>query len=371
MVHSLPVVLLETLVPIERSPSVANIFQPNAHSKWKISTHPVSPENRQLVAEVAARMSDQKIVEVREIKEGVNSSNFIVRYAGDTLLFRCNLLPKQSSELEWLGLLMEYLCERSVPVPRPLRFAYDGNVFAITHRGSSWQCSQYVNSEGHFRGLMEELVSAAVQIAKLHKALEGYPCTGSCPTLLLGSLSWNRWEAGLETIPESVFGTMVRKNEKKLRSLIDEVNVGRAEAPYEQLIHADIHPQNLLCRNASVVGIIDFDALSVGPLILDLANACHRLVRQSLCLAGGDPLRAPEFVHAFLSAYQRESEILGDALPLLSVYMYEIILRKIATNIELLSAHSYSDADAVEEMERWVVLLEEVEVLSGTIRVFS
>lgn len=51
--------------------------------------------------------------------------------------------------------------------------------------------------------------------------------------------------------------------------------------------------------------------------------------------------------------------------------MYEIILRKIATNIELLSTHNYSDADAVEEMERWLALLREIDILAEAIYVFS
>lgn len=306
---------------IERSQSVANIFQPNAHSKWEVNTHSASPEDEHLVSEVVARISDQKIVEIREIKEGVNSSNFIIRHAGDTLLLRRNLLPKQSSELEWLGLLMEYLYEHQVPVPRPLRFAHGGDVFAITYCGSVWQCSEYIDSEAHFSGLPKELVSAAVQIARLHKALREYPHTRACPTTLLGSLEWDQWKRGLDSISESVFGTIVRENEKLLRSLIDEVNVNRIESPYRQLIHADIHPQNLLCRNASVVGILDFDALSVGPLLLDLANACHRLVRQSVCLAGGDPSWVPEFIRAFLSTYQGESGIHGDEFSLARLYV--------------------------------------------------
>ena len=352
-----------------------SLFQPNAHSKWNILTRSASPAEATLVKGVAECMGIPVLTQhVWKIGEGVNSENFIANSLNDgivtQLVFHRNRSPRKVETLQWIATLMEFLHAAEVPVPRLLWNRKNGSIATIVGE-AQWQCSEYIESDGHFRGTPEELTSAGFEIAKLHCALHSYPNhLSNSPREFLGSLDWDVWESGLSAIDGSTYYRMVREHEQELHDMCDAAASFHREIPVSfQLIHGDIHPQNLLCCSGSVVAIIDFDdSMAPGPVTLDLANACHRLVRQAVCYAEGDPEKLPSLLGSFLFSYSRGWPLSREEIVTLPLYMREILLRKISDNIHLMETEGYPDATAVEEMERWLILLVEIDVFDRAIQ---
>lgn len=347
-------------------------MEPNVHSQWKINLAPVEDQKVIKRLDAVCRRffdpnADERLVSVERINEGLHSESYRLEYKTKALLLRANK-HSDLEEIERNGRLMDYLQkEKHLPVPAFFQ------PYSIEDEGKLWQCGPFVAGD-HFRGTMTELQNAAQTIAVFHQALRTYPDTNTFPTESYGSINPEEWENALEKTPGSAVAKVIESNREKLMPRLDELNTFFAQhhgSPLlrEQLIHADLHPQNLIMQNENVAAIIDFGNMHVGRLGVDVGNACHRLVRQFVVNQSGS---LTDGLDTFLNAYRKvDSSYTDEDIAALPFFMREILLRKIGFCILAVPEKKYTDTESAEYIARFTQMLNEVDEIESCLIKYS
>lgn len=347
------------------------MFLANVHSNWKINTQPLRSEESaskldMICRRILAAGADDRVVSIVRIEEGLLSENYRIdrespeRGKYSVLLRLCKDRTTRT-ELHRIGRLMNHLSGRDgfyVPCVYNDPDLHDENA-------GLWQCSPFIEGN-HFCGTESELRDAAVAIRGLHETLREYEDADSFPQKSYGSIDAQEWDDALLAIQGSDVADLVESNRERLWSLLfqqaDFAEKNRGTATLDtQLVHADLHPQNLIMREGAAPAIIDFGNVCIGTTGLDIGNACHRLVRQyvvSQAETEGIPWQRslPIGLEAFLSAY---GSVDRKTLP---VFMQEILLRKIGAVILVeYPQNLLSSKVSIEQIERFVSFLDEVE----------
>lgn len=346
------------------------MFLPNVHSNWKINTKPLFDQEIAVQLDAICKRvllvgAFDRMVSIARIDEGLLSENYrIDRESPDrgkySVLLRLSKDKTTREEQYRIGRLMNHLSGRDgFCVPSVL------NDLVPDDDGNQWQCSPFIDGD-HFRGTEQELKEAAAAIRELHEALREYENAVSFPQRSYGSIDAKEWDQALLAIQGSHVANLIEKNRERLWSLLSlhanfaTENRGRAISK-TQLVHADLHPQNLIMRVGATPAIIDFGNVCIGTVGLDVGNACHRLVRQyvvSRSETEGIPWQRslPIGLETFLSSY---GDIDRGTLP---VFMQEILLRKIgAVLMYEYPQQILSSEVSMEQIERFVTFLDEVE----------
>ncbi len=118
-------------------------------------------------------------------------------------------------------------------------------------------------------------------IARMHRVLAAFPQDGLARRTWRTDLESEVFEIGIPIIMPHLqgrqaewFGTMMEDRGQAMKDAFQDLP--------EQLIHRDCHMGNLLSCGTEVTGIIDWDHLSLGPRILDLAYFAVQIAKRQI-----------------------------------------------------------------------------------------
>ncbi len=225
----------------------------------------------------------------------INSHNFKVQTAHGTWL--CKRAPAEAGpRLKQALALAAWLAPQHVEIPAPLP-ATDASL--VVERGDwVWCVSPFIEGT-FFHSGATAVQAAATATGRLHRLLahapvDLWPSTRWAYSFddaaeLLESAVKDRanWPQAFGPIPAEALGRW----SGALPALVDDLSdrIAAWGVDVRQPCHGDLHPHNLLMRDAEVVAIVDVDSLVVAPYPVTCGFARYKLVRQAAS-AGGDPV---------------------------------------------------------------------------------
>lgn len=171
-----------------------------------------------------------------------------------------------------------HLSISGVPVAVPLKTA-QGQRVADTH-GTRFTLSPCLVKEGDPEpaGWEERIPGYGAAFARLHLALATYPTEGLAEKTWSSDPLSETYEVYLPRLLQSLEKDFGDHLSEKMRLIEDEMRSALEGLPV-QLIHRDLHDNNVLCSGSRVVGFIDCDHLSLGSPMIDIAYFLHHSVK--------------------------------------------------------------------------------------------
>lgn len=318
-----------------------NLFAPNSHSSPRINWRPVSDEQKKVVSSVLGEhygiRNPAKIVQIGAQK--MRSNNFRITYEESgrvhQVLLRKNIQHYTSEALIAIDTVMRTVAGAGLPAPEAV-LAKDGSICADAG-GVLWQLFRFIEGE-YYHGTAEELREASCAIAALHRALSllsPSTKTGSpdwvLPNVQDFKLFFQKAENGMGKLDALLLKNKASLN-RRIKSFSD--NASSIANAGTQLIHADLHPHNLLFCKEKLAAILDFGDVRLGFRAADAASACHRLVRQYIVFSRQPwPEVLAEGLRLFLEHYQSVFPLPHDELKLFSHFMELALLGKMKGNL--------------------------------------
>ncbi|MEK7560602.1 MAG: phosphotransferase [Patescibacteria group bacterium] len=338
--------------------------------RWK----PIPPTLLNHVSRVAEQeFGIRDITTIRQVDEWEQmSNNFRLTARGGTFLVRKNIVATLS-RIEASTSILQYLHNAGVAVPQ-LISAIDGR-HCVEYEDSYWQVFGFI-SGNHFRGTLEELIQAAKAVAKMHSALASFPE----PRRIPNADAVMPLEFDTQTVMSSFRGenqferTLIGQKdflENTIRYIREVVaDLGRMR---QQALHGDIHPQNFLFHNSACAAIIDFGNSFFGPLMDDVAMACHRLTRQYVVHQKKRPWpkTLSPGLRSFLEAYMTIHPLSDEELGFLPVFMTDLLFRKLLNNIRTYIQGKRTAEIAYTQHQRFVNFMDEIHAVETELYSFG
>jgi len=229
------------------------------------------------VAEILAGYDLGK-TEFESINHEYNSTYKVTVDSGQLLALRVNInsprtLANLNAEVFWVNAIT------GVKTPKPIANSSGRFVSQAWHQASNRKLNAvlYTWLEGEELGdepTFEQLQAAGAAMAKLHetsKHLE-LPADANLPDL--SDFFWSGSDLLLSD--DSKLDAKERELISALKTQVDELISELATASDPQLIHADVHPWNLMWHEDEIA-VFDFDDCGIGLPIQDLATALYYL----------------------------------------------------------------------------------------------
>lgn len=368
---------VEGRVTMQYSGGVKDPFTEPYHADWQLKTKESSEHDAESVREVLALVDFGEIViEIRDIEEldrgerpSYKNKNFLATVVLESGVERTVLCKSSTAmsqeELEAALSVMGHLGEDGVRVPKCLAFT-DGNKID----GAEWRVFEFIGDERFHEG-EEALEEVAGELANMHKSLTTYDGPLQAPRVIsqYGSLNPKTWREFLEEYSDTGAGALIGEHARFLSSKLDQVNLGINELHEkglitEQVIHGDVHPQNVAFDDGEFTGVLDFDEMKIGSVGIDVGMACHRLVRQHCMEQEGDlEETVPEAVDTFVGAYTEENPEFGELIPYLFHFMREYVMRKMSSVFIGFAEGRRVESDALSEIEKFISMLYEIDYM--------
>ncbi|MCB8962259.1 MAG: phosphotransferase [Ardenticatenales bacterium] len=145
------------------------------------------------------------------------------------------------------------------------------------------------------------------EIARLHEAMARFPIEQLPENIrrndLFGEILLRAIPLGKKQLngpDHERFATLTAALEKPLAEIYGQLP--------NQLIHRDCHAGNFLCRAGQLAGIIDWDQLSLGPRLLDIAYFAVQMIKRRL-EAGASLDEWPAEWAALLAGYRQRAPL--------------------------------------------------------------
>lgn len=309
-------------------------FDPFNHGMSEVKYKNISRQfSDQLSKIVTQGWKISKISKISEHDVGpkVNSNNFKIETPTTTLLLKRSHL----NDVTKLSLINEnifYLGSQRVPVPR-IRLTKTGqSLFVI--EGNVYCLYDFIFGE-HYDGSVEELVSAAKEVANLINALEKIPNRSAIkkssrflyhdPDLLRETIN-----ISISANQHDAFENLIRKNSQDILKVSENVvqNIHDLDRLPKQVVHGDLHPHNMMFDpiTKNLLAFLDFDTLEYGLRIRSVGHAMHRLSRTYGLLTQrkmevGSDIR--DRLGIFLNTYLKFSELEDDEKRLLGIVVQD------------------------------------------------
>lgn len=186
-----------------------------------------------------------------------------------------------------------HLAARGLPVPRLLGTRDDRNT--MLHLGEHvYEVYGFVEGRAYARTPAEAGASGQL-LARCHEAARS--CTPSWTPPRRSFHAHPRLPEALRALPATLHNPDLAEvasdlAERYVRAARAASDCG-ADAP-EQVVHGDWHPGNIVfAADATVAGVLDFDAVSVAPVLADAANGALQFALRRRALEDPPPNRAP------------------------------------------------------------------------------
>lgn len=230
------------------------------------------------VVQAAAQILEIDLVNSESINHDYNSTFKLTALDGQTWALRININSGKTYE----NLLAElHLVEaiQSVPTPKPKRNSSGGAIAQIWHEAtqSHLLCVAYSWLEGVEVGdepTEEQLVAMGRAMAKLHVETRGLELDGEANLPKFDGVVWGQNELLLAS--ESGLSEQGRSDVTEAYKRITDCVKALYANGAPQLIHADIHPWNVIW-NKGQLSVFDFDDCGWGFALQDLATSLYYL----------------------------------------------------------------------------------------------
>ena len=210
-----------------------------------------------------------KVVSFEEIKP---NKVFIITFADDAIYaLKCSDAGDELSQKR-LGFrhdVLAHLTRVDVPVEEPIQ-TRQGTTY-VTQANKVYVLSKHIDNEIPWPpATAERSFNIGLAIAKLHEALLGCQTENLGFKIHVNRLGHDMYEKSLPHCRAHLTGQDLDLVERVAKSTPSDIipNIEKLET---QLIHRDLHGGNILVKGTEVVGFIDFEILSIGPRIYDLA----------------------------------------------------------------------------------------------------
>jgi Ser/Thr protein kinase RdoA (MazF antagonist) len=154
------------------------------------------------------------------------------------------------------------------------------------------------------------LCNYGATIAQMHRALITFPSDKLPDWIGHIDLASEVFDTGFPIILPYLHGKQA-VHFQAIRADLHQTMPAALQHLPEQLIHRDCHAENLLSCSTEVTGIVDWDHLTVGPRILDLAYFAVQLAKRQVQNEEEMARWLDEFP-LLLSGYEAESALLGE-----------------------------------------------------------
>lgn len=300
------------------------------------------------------RVFDKKIIEkyilknysgiksVSHIKHiehnNINSENYVFRNKKQNYILKV-ITDKQSPEkIEKIGKILKFCVKRSCKIPEPIL----NNKKLFFDTKNNVILTEFFDGHG-YQGTDQELKDVAKNIAILHKVLADYPNCFNYKTnsqfykiLKLDDLSRLTKILSEKNLLDN-FDKNVKKNLKYIKSQIVKNEKFQQELTKlnlkKQLIHHDLHPENIIFKNGKVQVIIDFIDIRKGFRMEDVAFAAFRF---TIDRTNKKNLNKKN-INLFLSEYSKHNDIYNEEREL----FYSFLRRKYLSKISFILKKRY------------------------------
>ena len=349
------------------------MFEANVHSKSQIRWKTVSPECFQEVCAVLGE--DYNIYRVQLVKQVDEweqaSNNYRVEYyrepgeSSRQILLRRHIL-QGPDEIIVSTEVIRHLRQRMIPTPAVF-LAYADRRF-VKRGDQYWQMSEFV-AGNHFSGEEGELSQVAMLIAEMHEALDTVsPLRWSVAGLdQTYPLDLDCWTAGHDLQGENAFEDFVMMRLSFLQEASARIaNALLPVARKNEMIHADLHPQNFLFPPLQRCVVIDFGNICFADHRYDIAMALHRLVRQYVVYQG-KPWQETlsRGIEIFVRAYGSIDPSVAQSTEILPKFMSALLLRKMAYNFGLYQRGARKWEVCLSQCTKFYGFLEEADAIAA------
>lgn len=337
---------------------------------------PLSSRDReQFAAEELARVISHYqlgiIEDVLEFNRGSRKSpKLYLSTANGKFLLKRRARGKDSSRRVCLAhRVQQHLAAHGFPVPRLSQAEPDCSTL-LTLDECVYELFEFVAGQD-YTGSLNETFEAGRTLGEFHKLLRDFAVDESAPRSSFHDA--NAVRTGLNAIPstisghESVIGYEMDLHEtvNKLYDAYDAAAEAAAKAGvthsrFDQLVHSDWHPGNLLFADGRVVGVVDFDSIRIAPRATDVANGALQF---SIVSAGGAPADWPDYfdetrLKRFLLGYDQECAVTPEEMKALVPLMIEALIAEavvpIAATGSLGRATGFGFLRMVKRKVRWL-----------------
>lgn len=320
-------------------------FSSNIHSKYEIEWKAVPAEAAENLRRVLKTFYNiQDVISIEQVDEWEHmSNNFKVAYQDPTgtryILLRKHIQLRDEASLSLLTKIITSLAGNEVSVPailptkNGLQFQQEGENF--------YQAFTFV-SGNHFSGAPHELSAVAQAIGHMHRKLKSLSFQEQIEKKPLLVPPWNidGWHFFFSSANRCVsqIDITVKRHKSMLESACDQVLKSRTQSDEleKQPIHADLHPHNVIIREDESVVILDFEGVRNDVVWRDVANACHRFVRQYVVFQNIS--YAKTLLHGleiFIDSYAVVDPQIKEHTGLFAAFIKDELLRKLFKDLSL------------------------------------
>jgi Ser/Thr protein kinase RdoA (MazF antagonist) len=298
----------------------------------------VEPADLTRVPIILAEYSLHDLWLVGEIDGGTRNHNFLVADDGGLKYVLRHYRKHADSTFVHFTLEFQcYLLAEGFPTPRV--FASRAAALLVRAPDGCWALSEFIEGEHFQLNRYDQIAEAGRRLAQFHGLARGFP--GPVATDEVSEnvrLWWTQGARELDQIAERYSGQGL---DDELRLFRDWHAETLAAWPLERLdslpgglVHLDWHGRNMVFVDDRVVGVFDFDGLSQGFPVHDVAQgvlAFGREKRGSLQVRG-------DAARTFLAAYEEQHPLTAEerrAIPLFlsipgaPIYTWMLMLERI------------------------------------------
>lgn len=207
----------------------------------------------QVSAEALSALLDDydvgSLVSVKGIAEGVENSNYLVDTTDNRFILTLYEKRVDSADLPFFMALLDHLADKGLPVPRAIRDRAGRQIREVAGRPAC--LIEFLPGVSVSHPTPAQARSTGVALGRMHAALADFTCER--PNTL-GLAGWHALAARCGEDLDRISPGLGRRVADELAWLDQHwpSNLVRS------VIHADLFPDNVLMRGASVTGIIDF-----------------------------------------------------------------------------------------------------------------
>lgn len=265
-------------------------FKPDIFSlpkpKWQFVDTETAKKIRKITSAMALAVGDALPEKV--LGQEINSNNYRLSLAdGRVVVLKASASQAFSSHSD----LLQHFVKNGIPIPQQI--FVDKNFCEVSYDGVNWSLNEFVDGE-YFSGSVAELQSLASLFVKLVHVMNDTPRQKGiqawvCPSFdaqsdLLDEAA--KREAEWSFLFGNEGASFFRSKWRELNQYWSALSNHPPDLSWEGIMHFDLHPHNILCRDNEVAALLDFESFWWGPVGVAIAFGGLKLCRQTVVYQG-------------------------------------------------------------------------------------
>lgn len=263
----------------------------------------------------------------------INSKNFFVLSSKGTFVLKITNKSKPE-QLTQICKILNYCHKNKIPVLKPIKnkqkkyVDYNNKSYVTTYQKGI-----------KFNGSKQQLKHVAKNLAKLHYVLNEMPIKYNFRT------NQKYWKVINSKDLIKIKNIIIKKSNDKLdNKILKEIdliisaskkrekfkqNLSKSNFK-KQLVHHDIHPDNIIFKNNKVVAILDFNSMRKGLQIDDIAFAGFRFATFKLSNIN----EVKKLLNIFVDTYKQHYDLDKKSIEFLNYFILDQILSRLSFIIQ-------------------------------------